>query len=74
MIQESSLVSVRRVAVQAGIRRKLDHRIMRHKLHLFSYKIQTRQPLSAAVINLREPFASAMLQQLAAGEINVRSI
>ncbi|GBL80493.1 hypothetical protein AVEN_225200-1 [Araneus ventricosus] len=47
------------------------HRFMRHSLHLFSYKIQTRQPLSADSINAHETFKNAVLQKLDACKIDV---
>lgn len=60
VIQESSHVSVRHVAIQSGICRMSAHNIRRQSLDLFSYKIQTHQQLSAATINAREIFARAI--------------
>ncbi|GBL87072.1 hypothetical protein AVEN_218768-1 [Araneus ventricosus] len=44
VILQQSRTSVHRVASRAGLRRMTTRRIMRHNLHMFPYKIQTRQP------------------------------
>lgn len=62
------------VISQTEIRRMSMHRIMRHILHLFPYKIQTCQPLTANAINTRGMFVNAMLQKIDNCEIDVRNI
>lgn len=47
------------------------HLIKCHSLHLFPYRIQTRQPLGASAINARQTVENVMLYSLDAGEINV---
>lgn len=69
-----ALVSIRRVAAQTGLRRMPTRHIIHHGFHLFSYRIQAHQLLSATAINTAEMFANTMLQQLDASEIGVENI
>ncbi|GBM41918.1 hypothetical protein AVEN_142896-1 [Araneus ventricosus] len=50
------------------------YRIMRHNLHMFPNKIQTRQPPSVNDIDARYDFANAILQQVDEGDIDVGNI
>ncbi|GBN05193.1 hypothetical protein AVEN_143023-1 [Araneus ventricosus] len=50
------------------------HRIMCHNLHMFPYKIQTRQPLSVNAIDARYDFANAMLKFVDEDDIDVGNI
>ncbi|GBL95705.1 hypothetical protein AVEN_661-1 [Araneus ventricosus] len=71
IILQQPRTSVRRVASRAGLRRMTTHRIMRHNLHTFPCKIQTRQPPSLNAIDARYDFANAMLQLVDKGDIDV---
>lgn len=74
VIQQRPRTSVRRVASCTGLRRMSTHRLMRHSLQMFPYKIQTHQPLSPNAINARYNFANAMLQLVDDGELDVGNI
>lgn len=52
------------IADHTGVQRMSTHRIMRHSLHLFPYRILIRQPLNCAEIIAREMISNATLQQL----------
>ncbi|XP_055928131.1 uncharacterized protein LOC129959338 [Argiope bruennichi] len=54
VIQQRLRFSIRRVAAAVQIKSTSTYRLIRLSLHLYPYKIQTRQPLSAASMNARE--------------------
>lgn len=74
VIQQRPRVSVRRVAAAVQITPTSTYRLMRQSLHLYPYKIQTRQPLSAAAFAARETFANDMVQRIDDGDMHVGSI
>ncbi|GBO28265.1 hypothetical protein AVEN_178314-1 [Araneus ventricosus] len=74
VILQQPRTSVRRVASCAGLLRMTKHRIMRHNLHMFPYKIRTRQPLNVNAIDARYDFGNAMLQLVNEGDIDVGNI
>ena len=74
VIQKQPCVSVRRVAATVQIKPTSTYRLLRQSLHVFPYKIQTRQPLTAASTNSREIFANDMVQMIDVGDINVDNI
>ncbi|GBN68733.1 hypothetical protein AVEN_133821-1 [Araneus ventricosus] len=74
VILQQPRTSVRRVASRAALRRMTTHRNMRHNLHMFPYKIQTRQALSVNAVDTRYDFANAMLQLVDERDIDVRNI
>ncbi|GBO45985.1 hypothetical protein AVEN_246438-1 [Araneus ventricosus] len=74
VILQQPQTSVRLVASRARLRRMTTHHIMRHNLHMFPYKIQTRQPLSVNAIDARYDFANTMLQLVNEGDIDVGNI
>ncbi|GBM17737.1 hypothetical protein AVEN_56048-1 [Araneus ventricosus] len=47
---------------------------MRHNLHIFPHKIQTRQPLSVNALDSRYDFVNAMLKLVDKGDIDVGHI
>ncbi|GBM54426.1 hypothetical protein AVEN_275632-1 [Araneus ventricosus] len=73
-ILQQSRTSVRLVTPRDGVRRMTKHRIMSHNLHMFPYKIQTRQSLRVNAIDARYDFANAMLQLVDEGDIDVGNI
>lgn len=74
VIRKQPCISVRRVATTVQIKPTSTYRLMRQGLHMFPYRIQTRQPLTAASINSRETFANDMVQMIDVGDINVDNI
>lgn len=73
-IQHRTRVSIRRVAAVVQIKLTSTYRLMHQSLHLYPYKIQTQQPLSAASINAQETFANDMVRRIDDGDIHIGSI